>query len=82
MTEDGTRFAFYGRVSTEDQQDPGPRERGNFSGAASWSSPRAVASSRSSSTLGSPARSPGSVARRPRGSWSCSPTPTGASRRS
>lgn len=44
------RVAFYGRVSTEDQQDPVASKGGNFDGRSNWWTRTGGTSSRSSST--------------------------------
>ncbi len=61
------RFAFYGRVSTEDQQDPTSSRNWQLARARQVIEPPAARSSTSSSTSGSLGRCRGSADRRPPG---------------
>ena len=61
------RFAFYGRVSTEDQQDPESSKQWQSPRSLGLIEPPAARSSRSSSTSGRAGRCRGSAGPRPRG---------------
>ena len=60
------RFAFKGRVSTEDNQDPEASRNWQLSRSRALIEPAGGASSRSTSTSGSPAPCPGRAGPGPR----------------
>ncbi len=73
-------FTFYGRVSTEDQQDPASSRAWQLRRALELIEPAGGAVVEEFFVSGSPDPSPRSVGPRPPGSSSSCPSPTEASR--
>lgn len=76
------RFAFYGRVSTEDQQDPASSRGWQMSRSEALIAPHGGEVVEEFFDIGQSSRSPGRAGPRRSPSWAPCSGPTGGSRRS